>query len=415
MTINFGYPGIKPLKIKEEALRGIYEPAPTFTNEHAVIQEAFNHPIGQPRISEMVKSKKKVLIIVDDYTRSTPIKKLLPFLFQELEKGKIKRENIKLLIALGSHRQMTPAEITQKIGNAEVKIFQHHSKDEHHLEKLGKTSQGTPIYVNKLVKEADYIIGIGEIVPHRVTGFSGGSKIIQPGISGEVTTGETHWLSANFSGREIFGRRENPVRTELDEVARRAKLATIVNVIPSINQGIGGIVVGDFIKAHREGAKICQKLLGVKIPPQEIVIIASHPYNTELWQAAKGIYASELIIKRGGVVILVTTCPEGIAPQHPEVEKFGYRSLKETLQLIEQKQINDKTAAAHIVHVGRVIKEWGKGILVCPNISPQKARTLGFIPANSVNEALEKSYLIKPHHPGVGIIKSGGKILPILE
>ena len=157
----------------------------------------------------MLKGRKKVLIVVDDYTRTTPVQKILPRLISELEEAGIKPSGIKILVALGTHRPMTEEEIVKKFGKDIPKrypILNHPWWDSSQLTYCGETEKGTPIFVNRMVKEVDFILGIGQIVPHRVSGFSGGGNIIQPGICGEETTGKTHWLSAQFQRTGDLGK-----------------------------------------------------------------------------------------------------------------------------------------------------------------------------------------------------------------
>ena len=114
---------------------------------------------------------------------------------------------------------------------SEYALLDHCHDDPSQLVQLPTTEHGTEVWVNKVVTESDFVLGIGHIVPHRVAGFSGGGKIVQPGVCGSVTTGQTHWLSARFEGAQIMGMIENPVRREIDDVARAAGLTYIVNAI----------------------------------------------------------------------------------------------------------------------------------------------------------------------------------------
>ncbi len=239
---------------------------------------------------------------MDDHTRTTPIQKILPRLIKELENGGIKPKGIRFLIALGTHRPMTEEEITRKFGEEIPKqypILNHPWWDSSQLVYFGETKGGTPIFVNRLVEEVDLIIGIGQIVPHRVTGFSGGGNIIQPGICGEETTGKTHWLSAQFKGREILGKIENPVKYEIEQIAEKVGLEWIINTIQDGSGRLVNVVVGDPIQAYRTGAIRSREVYQSELPQEaDIVISDSHPYDSDLWLAAKGIYAAELAVKQ---------------------------------------------------------------------------------------------------------------------
>ncbi|MGA2465396.1 MAG: nickel-dependent lactate racemase [Thermodesulfobacteriota bacterium] len=421
MRISFPYPRVNALDVPDRNLLGIFSPSTVKADkrEEEIIDEAFSHPIGSDPLPQMLKGQKNVLIVVDDYTRTTPVQKILPRLVSELGEAGIKPSGIKILVALGTHRPMTEEEIVKKFGKDIPKrypIFNHQWWDSSQLTYFGETEKRTPIFVNRMIKEVDLIIGIGQIVPHRVSGFSGGGNIIQPGICGEETTGKTHWLSAQFKGREILGKIENPIKEEIERVAQKAGLKWIINTIQDGSGRLIKVVAGDPVQAYRTGAKRSFEIYQSKLPQEADIIIAdSHPYDSDLWLAAKGIYASELAVKQGGVVILVTLCPEGVSPSHPEVLEWGYQTFEEVDRKVRQGKIQKLTAAAHLVHVGRVIKERVKGILVCPGISKMETEKLGFLYAQEPQEALEIAFSLLGRDAKVAVLQRGGEILPIIE
>jgi nickel-dependent lactate racemase len=421
MRIDFPYKDINPLEVPERNLLGIFSPSTVQTekSEEQIIEEALSHPIGTPQLSDILKGVRDVLVITDDHTRNTPVQKILPLLIKELEKGGIRPDGIQLMIASGTHRPMTEEEVLEKFGKEILKRFTfltHKWWDPSELIHLGETEGGTPIFVNRIIKEVDLILGVGQIVPHRVTGFSGGGNIIQPGICGEETTGKTHWLAAQFSGREILGKIENPVKKEIERVALRAGLKWIINTIQDGSNRLVEVVAGDPFQAYRIGA-IQSRQVYQSILPQEadIVIADSHPYDSELWLASKGIYAAELVVKQGGVIILVSPCPEGISPSHPEVLEFGYQTFKNADQMVRKGIIKKLTAAAHLVHVGRVIKERAKGIMVSQGISKEETEKLGFNYARNPQEALEIAFSLRGHDANVAVLQRGGEILPVIK
>ena len=421
MHISFPYPEINSIEVPEQNLLGIFSPSilKIEESEEEIIEKAFSQPIGSQLLSERLKGCRDVLIVVDDYTRTTPVQKILPRLLKELRIGGIQPGGIKILIALGTHRPMTEEEVIRKLGEEIPKqypILNHQWWDSSQLSFLGETEKGTPIFVNRLVKEVDFIIGIGQIVPHRVSGFSGGGNIIQPGICGEETTGRTHWLSAQFRGREILGKIENPVKEEIERVAERAGLRWIVNTIQDGSGRLIDVMAGEPTQAYRKGA-IRSRQVYKSVLPQEadIVIADSHPYDSELWLAAKGIYAAELAVKQGGVVILITSCEEGISPSHPEVLELGYQTFEEVDQKVRKGTIKKLTVAAHLIHVGRVIKERAKGIMVSQGISKSETERLGLLHAREPQEALEIAFSLMGRNAKVAVLQRGGEILPIIK
>jgi nickel-dependent lactate racemase len=420
MRISFPYPKTDPVDVPKKNLLGIFSPSilKIKETEKEIVEKAFSQPIGSEPLSQILKGRKNVLIIVDDYTRTTPMRMILPRLFKEMERGGVKSDGIKILIGLGTHRSMTEDEITRKFGKdipRRYPIFNHSWWDQSQLINLGETEKGTPIFVNRMVQQADFILGIGQIVPHRISGFSGGGNIIQPGICGEETTGKTHWLAAQFSGREILGRVENPVKEEIEKVAQKVGLSWIVNTIQDGSGRLVGVVAGDPLKAYREGARKSFKIYKSILPQEaDIVLTDSHPYDSELWLAAKGIYAAELGVRQGGVTILVTLCTEGVSPSHPEILELGYQTYEEVDRKVRQGMIKKLTMAAHLVHVGRVIKERGRGIMVSQGISKQETEKLGFLYARTAQEALEVGLSLVGRDGKVAVFQRGGEILPVI-
>ena len=421
MRINFPYPEIKPLDVPEENLLGIFSPSTVTVekSEEKIVEEAFSHPIMSPHLSELLEGCRNVLVVTDDHTRNTPVQKILPRLIRELEKGGIKPHGIRFLIASGTHRPMTKEEISGKFGKEIPKRFKfltHRWWDPSQLIHLGETKGGTPIFVNRLVKEVDLIIGVGQIVPHRVTGFSGGGNIIQPGICGEETTGKTHWLGAQFKGREILGKIQNPVKDEIEKIARKAGLKWIVNTIQDGSGQLVGAVTGHPVQAYRKGAGRSREIYQALLPQEaDIVVADSYPYDSELWLASKGIYASELAVREGGVVILITPCPEGVSQSHPEILEWGYQTYEEIDQKVRQGKIRKLTVAAHLVHVGRVIKERARGVLVSPGISKRETEKLGLIHSRNAQEALDIAFSLLGREAKVAVLQRGGEVLPVIK
>ncbi|WP_408955400.1 nickel-dependent lactate racemase [Natroniella sp. ANB-PHB2] len=418
MQLEFYYSDIEGVEIPTDNFLGVFKPKKN-ENDFALdelVSKALEEPIDTNKLNQELKPGDEVVILSDDNTRATPVDQILQVLLPKLHQLGIKKEGITILIALGTHRPMEHDEVVAKLGTEiveEYNVINHLWDEEDENIYYGKTSKGIEVWGNRLLKESDYVIGIGHIVPHRVAGFSGGGKIAQPGVCTGQTTGETHWLSALVPGKDIMGQRDNSVRKQIDESARLMGLDFIINVVQDLKEEVVGVFAGDLVEAHRAGCELAKDVYGVEIPKADIVITDSYPADIELWQAAKGVYSSDLVVKEDGYIILVTPCPEGVAKTHPEIEKFGYLSLKDTEELVESKELEEMSVAAHLVHVGRAIKEKANGILVCPNISKEVKEGLGFIPADSVQEALEFALDKKGQDASIIAMLHAGEILPI--
>lgn len=370
----------------------------------------------QEKLVDKLRGVKKLLLLIDDITRQTPVSWILPAVIDTANYCGIDDSSITILVATGTHRSMTLPEQIKKCGESivrRIKIVFHNYKTD--VVELGVTPNGTKIVVNKLVLEHDFVIGIGMVVPHRVAGFSGGGKIVQPGISGEETTGQTHWLSAQFEGREILGKIENPVREEIEAVAVAAGLRFIINVLPDRSGRPIRVFAGDPLSTFKEAAEFSKKVYGVIAKSSRIVITDSYPADIEMWQASKGIYSADLVLEKDGVLILVSPCTEGVGAEFGDLmTQYGYRGYQDVKFLVETGELKNLIVAAHLVHVGRVIKDKGIGILVSPGISPDIGKKLGFVPAKNLDEAIKMAEALVGPQDFV-ICKCGGELLPIIE
>ena len=198
-------------------------------------------------------------------------------------------------MALGTHRYMSEQEMRDKVGNAvfdRIRVLNHEWRTFEALVDLGTSRQGTPLQVNRLVAEADVVIGIGAIVPHHIPGFSGSSKIIQPGVCGAETTAETHLLSCRSGGDSFLGIEDNPVRRDMDDMADMVGMNTIFNVVMDSQGGVVGLFFGEKRAAFREGVALAREIYGVPFhETPDIVLSNSYPCDLDFWQSHKSLYA----------------------------------------------------------------------------------------------------------------------------
>lgn len=421
--LTFPHEDVADVIIPEENLLNIIEPNDVQIDSRStdlLVAECLENPIGMERLSEQLSGKEKVLIIVDDYTRLTPTSRILPIMIKIITGTGVSLNDVSILIASGTHRAMTDDEKYKKYGKwvmENVRVLDHIWYDEDKLSSIGKTDNGTEVVINSLLLESDYIIGIGHIVPHRVAGYSGGAKIIQPGVCGTVTTGQTHWLSAEkFRGRDIMGRADNPVRKEINEVGIDAGLKFIFNTVQAGNGKVYACVCGDPVKAYKAGCRAADDVFGREINKlADIVIADAYPAHVNMWQSAKGVYSADLALTEDGVLILVSPCPEGIAAEHPEVGELGYSEPDKVEAMVKSGEFSDLTVAAHILHVGRVITGKRKAVIVSPGINRTDAERIGFMKAESVQEALGMAFEMKGDDASVTIMKHAGEVMPVYK
>jgi nickel-dependent lactate racemase len=421
MRVDFpyrGYEQIEPVDVPDDNVMGIYAPA-AYDNvdERQVLVDGFSLAIHSPRLRDAVRGARRVLILIDDGTRPTPTARVLPFVFDELHAGGIADDRIEFLQAPGTHRPMQPDELKQKLGDVHgrYKVHEHHYKDRSQLHDFGRTRDGTAVTANKLLKDFDFILGVGSIVPHRVKGLSGGAKIMFPGVSGPEMMDRNQWEASMYMSETVMGVPENPMRLRMEEAARIAGLSYIVNVVYDIHRKVVGCFCGDFVRAHREGSLKARQVYAVHVPTRaDVLIIDSHSQDRDFWQSAKGPYAGTMAVKDGGSMICVAPNPEGVASNHPNVMKIGYRKSAELVAMVQRGEIDDLVGAAILHDVGRIIDKTDC-IMVSPGVKPDEAKKIGFRYAHSSQQALEMAFDRQGDGARVAVIRYGGHALPVVD
>jgi len=388
----------KLVKIPSQSFSSVLQASdsPPLKNIKEAIKRSLKNPCNSKPLKKLVVPGNKILIIIPDLTRRMPLKLIIPIYFDELLSAGIQYKDITLLIALGTHRPMTQIEIKELVGKEvikKVKIINHNWIDNSQLVDMGITRLGTPIKVNRLVFDADFVIGIGSVKPHRTAGWSGGGKIIDPGVSGSETVGLTHWRSIKFEASDIMGKVDNPMRNEIEKVAEEAGLNFITNVVLNRNNEISFVSSGHFISAHRECVKFADKIYRINIPEKADILIAGIGIWANDFWAVPLLFTAEFLVKNNGTVVLFAKCPDGISPEHPDIIKYGYIGYKKIKDLVESGQLKDLCAAAHMVIFSEVILNKGIDcILVSEGVSKKVASKLGLSWAESPDEAIKQAY-----------------------
>jgi nickel-dependent lactate racemase len=417
---GFPYPTIPPLDIPDTHrvdVYGVKEVDAAGLDEQALIRASLVDPIGMERFSRKLRPGCRVLIVVDDVSRPTPVHKVMPALLDEIRSAGVADGDMRILIALGTHRHMTAQEIDRKLGKpvaGRIHVVNHEWEAPHALHDYGTLADGTRVVLNKAMSQADFVIGVGSITPHPAAGFSGGGKIIAPGVATEHAVGEFHWRSVQVPQKDVLGVRDNPMRAQIDQIAAKAGLSAIVNLLLDAKKRIVRVFSGHPVEAHRAGCRAALDLYATKVwRPHEagIFIADTHPLDQDLWQGVKAMCALDCIVPDGAVVILVSPLPEGVSRQHPEVLKYGYMSLADATRLVETAGLS-KVAAHNLVQGGRLAKRTTP-FIVSPGITADEARRLGWRHFATPQAAFDEAARIKGATSRVIVLSMGGEICPI--
>ena len=382
------------------------------------IGQALDAPIGQERLENWVKPTDSVMIVSDDNTRLTPSDRIIPPILERLNKAGIPDANIRCMMALGTHRYMTKKEMREKVGDAvyeRITVLNHEWRDPDMLIDLGRSAQGTPLQVNKLVAEADVVIGIGAIVPHHIPGFSGSSKIIQPGVCGAQTTAETHLLSCRSGGDSFLGVADNPVRQDMDDMADMVGMNTIFNVVMDSQGGVVGLFYGEKRAAFAQGVELARRIYGVKyheVP--DIVLSNSYPCDLDFWQSHKSLYPAQRMVKQGGTIIVCTPAPEGVSPVHADLLSYTDWPSDEIKRGYRDGRITNGVAAA-LAAAWAMAREKASVIMYSPGIPKEDKEKLGFTHAENLEEAVIEALNWQGRKARMTVLTHAPDLLPIAD
>lgn len=383
------------LKIKKENFLDFINPQePSRIENDECIQKAFDSPLGCEPIRVKAKNKKRVVIIVSDSTRGIPTSKILPFVIKELELAGINLDQIKIIVALGVHRDATKKELKEIVGSkyfGKVEIINHNGFDKTQLVKVGITSQGTPLLINKLVAESDFKIIIGKVEPHEFAGFSGGRKSILPGISGEETIEINHrpemLLDPNSCPGVVIS---NKINLDMDEAAKMVSVDFNVSLILNSNSKIVNIFCGDLFLTQKKSIEYLNKNYGINIKEKADIIITTpgEPFNIDFYQTIKSIIGATPYVKDDGVIFIYSKCVEGV--NSPDMlNAFG--SANEINGVISFLLENYKIQMDHTLLLSKILLKGTKIVLYSPNVTEEESSKMFLNNANSIKEGLDCS------------------------
>lgn len=404
VTVRFPY-AEAPLRccsVPRERLGRIYEmnSVPPAADLSAEILSALARPIGTPALRELAEPGCKVVLLVDDLTRPTPAHAIVPVVLDELAAAGVEKRDISIVMALGSHRQMSGREIAAKLGRRvaeEYRVINSRFYDPSHLVHIGNSEDGVRIFIDEEVVRARLRIGIGSIVPHAAVGWSGGGKIIYPGVAGKETVTQFHFTHG-LTEENMTGRDECIVRSRMERWVDIVGLEFIVNCILTPDNRVYRVVAGHYIDAQREGVKLAHRVYSAEIEERtDIVVAASYFHDIDFWQATKGIYSGERLVRDGGTLLLLSPCPEGLGVHTEFPLRIGRDDNRELLEklLSGQKSMPEDPLP---IPPGAMLSALRKRIscaVVSPGLRPEDMRLAGyesFPNAQSGLDALMKRY-----------------------
>jgi len=406
------------LQLPDEQLAWVLAPQspPALPDVAAALAAALAAPTGCAPLSDLVRGREQdVLILVDDDTRPTPQHQLLPTVLDTLNAAGVPDSQISLLVALGTHRAHTAAESRRRYGPEvadRVRVENLDQRDEAFAD-LGVTASGIPIRVSKRYRQASFRLAVGNIVPHMYCGWSGGSKMVQPGVCSHATTAETHLMAAPLV-REILGQLANPVRHEIDQIGQSSGLDFIVNTVLNGAGQVAHLVAGDVIAAHRQGVDLARAVYGAVVPELvDLVIASSHPADRDFWQACKALNAAGLAVRAGGTIILLNPAHEGVAPDHPAMVDLGVTPIDQVRALLERHEIDDRVAAATYQAMAAT-RDHARAVVVSDPIARADLEAMGLAWQPDAQAAIDAAIEQLGPQARIGVLPQAADMLPLI-
>ena len=407
----------KSFEVEERNLLGdVFPTIPRgISEEHQVqaVVDALDSPIGSKPLNELVGPNRTVTLLSDDWTRPTPVYRIMPVVIDRLLSHGVKEENIRIIVARGTHGALSREQMIRKLGSEILERFpvENHNPDEN-VTQLGTSKRGTPVSINSSFLEADVKIAIGWLVAHPVAGYGGGAKIIVPGVASRTTIHHNH-AQAEEEGVAIGTADGNPVREDMEDIARMAGLDFIVNVMLNARHEILDAVAGDVVAAHREGIRRNRRFFGVTVDElADIVVVAASPRDATFGHSSFVLPCGAAFARPGGTIIWVAPCLSG--PGTPEGRAQFRQGLRRTPDELMAAMKRGEIAASGGVFqwVNLRVLHRNEVVLVSDRINRQDAQEYGLPYGESIQVALDEE-LAKNPDATVRVVPMGGLAVPI--
>ena len=365
MDLEYGK-GFVDVPVDPKHLLGVLQPQGVegIVQVEESVRKSLEKPIGAPAFSEILKGKKKALILTVNFTRPSP-KTLIHPIAELCDRMKVE---VTILIARGRHRAMTKEEIHAHLGENLVRrypVFEHDPFDETKHIEVGSTSRGIPIRMNRLLFEHDAVIGTGIIEPSYLCGFSGGRKLLMPGISHYKSIDLNHYLLLEKGA--LPGVLEgNPLSDDSEEAARKLPYHWITYSIVGAEDQVSEVVSGDPFRAHRFACEQSRRIFTRPRRLADIVVSSAggYPYDCDMVQGKKALIPAEETVNPRGAIIVLAECQEGWGAEPTFKEWLTGLSPEEILLRVRNKALFSLGAHGAYLFAKPTIEKGVKVILV---------------------------------------------------
>jgi len=417
VKLEYGVTGLEVELPDDRVVRKLaYKDATPLADPVGELQRVLDHPNGTRSLAELAQGRRSACIVICDITRPVPNKMMLPPMLATLEAAGIPRERITILVATGLHRPNEGAELVEMVGEqiaSTYTIVNHHGKDLSEHVYLGKSPRNVPVWIDRRYVEADLKITTGLIEPHLMAGYSGGRKLICPGIAALETVKVWHGPQFLENPKADCGILEgNPVHEENTWIGRHAGCDFICNVVIDSERRPLKFVAGDMEAAFYEGVAFVKDVVIDRVPHEVDIVVTSsagYPLDTTFYQSVKGMTGALPIVKQGGTIIVAASLTQGIGSpefqqlfgEHANLEVFIERILGKDYFVMDQWQLEELAK----------VRRKAKVKVVSDGMSAEIVNTLFVESAPSVEQAVADSLAEYGADAEIAVIPKGPYVL----
>jgi nickel-dependent lactate racemase len=384
----------------------------------AALRHAIQNPIGRRPLRELFKPGQKVGISVCDITRAQPRQLMVEALLAEMPG--VRMEDVTIFIATGTHRRNTDAEIEAMLGNKiaqHCRIVCHDARDNASLVHAMDSSKGVHVWMNREWLACDFKITTGFVEPHFFAGFSGGPKMVAPGLAGLDTVLELHNVARIGHPNATWGvTKGNPVHDDVREIAATLGVEFSLDVTLNRDRQITSAFAGELLQEHEAACVVAKQNAMRKVDaPFDVVVTTNsgYPLDQNLYQAVKGMSAAAKIVKPGGTIICAAECRDGI-PNHG-----AYREVLES-QPSPQALLDMITLPGYSrpdqwqVQIQALIQLKSKVLVKADGLSDDQIRAAHFEPIHDVAAAVKQALQKAGPDSTLCVLPQGPQTIPYL-
>jgi len=299
---------------------------PGLPDQLGALQAALRNPMGTKPLRQLVQPGQTIAISVCDITRPMPSRVVLPAVLAEL--GHIPSTDISILVATGTHRANSEDELAGMLGPEVVenyRVINHTAFDKSTLKRLDDTPTGIPVYLNEVWADSDFRITTGFVEPHFFAGFSGGPKMIAPGLAGFETIMKLHDAEMIGNPKSTWGITVgNPIHDAVRGIAKQTGVDFSLDVTINRDHQITSAYAGEMFQVHGAACQVAKhSAMQAVDAPFDVVLTSNsgYPLDQNLYQAVKGMSAAVQVVSQDGTIICAAECSDGV-PVHGQYQEI---------------------------------------------------------------------------------------------